>query len=211
MLFIFYMVYSFQKEWMTHYLAGLGLMMVLYLITTVLVHFINGIRAHLTLNTLPFTTKFGKWAVVTGSTDGIGRAYAHELAKRGVNLILVSRSQKKLDSVAADIRKKYLIRTKTIAVDFSHGENVFPKIEEQLKDIEIGILVNNVGKQYEYPMFLTEVSKYYLSLYYILSFQLMGSSTGTEEFCKKLILLKKSNHQMNTAVDAICRFFSFPV
>ena len=41
--------------------------------------------------------------VVTGSTDGIGKAYALELAKRGVNIVLISRTQQKLDEVAAEI------------------------------------------------------------------------------------------------------------
>jgi 17beta-estradiol 17-dehydrogenase / very-long-chain 3-oxoacyl-CoA reductase len=41
--------------------------------------------------------------VVTGSTDGIGKAYALELAKRGVNIVLISRTQHKLDEVAAEI------------------------------------------------------------------------------------------------------------
>lgn len=41
--------------------------------------------------------------VVTGSTDGIGKAYALELARRGVNVVLISRTQKKLDEVAAEI------------------------------------------------------------------------------------------------------------
>jgi NADP-dependent 3-hydroxy acid dehydrogenase YdfG len=41
--------------------------------------------------------------VVTGSTDGIGKAYAVELAKRGVNIVLISRTQQKLDVVAAEI------------------------------------------------------------------------------------------------------------
>jgi NADPH:quinone reductase-like Zn-dependent oxidoreductase len=31
-------------------------------------------------------TKLGEWAVVTGATDGIGKAYAMELAKKGVNV-----------------------------------------------------------------------------------------------------------------------------
>jgi hypothetical protein len=42
-------------------------------------------------------------AVVTGSTDGIGKAYALELARRGVNIVLISRTQQKLDEVAAEI------------------------------------------------------------------------------------------------------------
>lgn len=35
-------------------------------------------------------TKMGEWALVTGSTDGIGKAYAFALAKRGMNIVLVS-------------------------------------------------------------------------------------------------------------------------
>ena len=35
--------------------------------------------------------KLGEWAVVTGSTDGIGKAYANALASKGLNIVLVSR------------------------------------------------------------------------------------------------------------------------
>jgi short chain dehydrogenase len=43
--------------------------------------------------------------VVTGSTDGIGKAYAFELARRGLNIVLISRSADKLSSVAKEIGK----------------------------------------------------------------------------------------------------------
>nr|XP_015195955.1 PREDICTED: very-long-chain 3-oxoacyl-CoA reductase-B-like [Lepisosteus oculatus] len=39
---------------------------------------------------------YGQWAVVTGATSGIGKAYAIELARRGLDLVLISRSEKKL-------------------------------------------------------------------------------------------------------------------
>ncbi len=53
-------------------------------------------------------TKCGaKWALVTGSTDGIGKAYAFAFAKKGLNVVLVSRSPYKLQNVAADIESKY--------------------------------------------------------------------------------------------------------
>lgn len=45
--------------------------------------------------------------MVTGATDGIGKSYAKELAKQGLNIILVSRTQAKLDSVAAEIGKQF--------------------------------------------------------------------------------------------------------
>lgn len=37
--------------------------------------------------------KYGPWAVVTGSTDGIGKAMAFELSKKGKNILLISRSE----------------------------------------------------------------------------------------------------------------------
>ncbi|XP_011862347.1 PREDICTED: inactive hydroxysteroid dehydrogenase-like protein 1 [Vollenhovia emeryi] len=108
--------------------------------------------------TINLRTKFGEWAVVTGSTDGIGKAYAKELAARNMNLILISRNLEKLERTKDEmllINPK--IEVKIIAADFAEGENAFTKIQPLLQDISVGILVNNVGKQYEYPMYVGEV------------------------------------------------------
>ncbi|KAL2762086.1 inactive hydroxysteroid dehydrogenase-like protein 1 isoform b [Daubentonia madagascariensis] len=40
--------------------------------------------------------QYGRWAVVSGATEGIGKAYAEELASRGLNIILISRNKEKL-------------------------------------------------------------------------------------------------------------------
>uniref|UniRef100_A0A7N5P219 Very-long-chain 3-oxoacyl-CoA reductase n=1 Tax=Ailuropoda melanoleuca TaxID=9646 RepID=A0A7N5P219_AILME len=47
--------------------------------------------------------RLGEWAVVTGSTDGIGKSYAEELAKHGMKVVLISRSQDKLSQVSSEI------------------------------------------------------------------------------------------------------------
>ncbi|XP_077295600.1 inactive hydroxysteroid dehydrogenase-like protein 1 isoform X1 [Arctopsyche grandis] len=106
---------------------------------------------------LSLVKKYGPWAVVTGSTDGIGKYYAKELAKQGLNIVLISRTREKLINVANEIEKSHSVKTKIIQADFSQGSSIYKEIEEQLKDIQIGILVNNVGKQYDYPMYLNEV------------------------------------------------------
>ncbi|XP_062823976.1 very-long-chain 3-oxoacyl-CoA reductase isoform X2 [Anolis carolinensis] len=88
---------------------------------------------------------------VTGATDGIGKAYTEELAKRGLKVVLISRSQEKLDQVASDIREKFKVETKTIVADFQDRETIYSKIKAGLEGLEIGILVNNVGVSYSYP------------------------------------------------------------
>ncbi|XP_076246625.1 inactive hydroxysteroid dehydrogenase-like protein 1 [Calliopsis andreniformis] len=107
---------------------------------------------------LDLRTKFGEWAVVTGSTDGIGKAYAKELATRGINLVLISRNLEKLEKTRNEIlQDNPKIEVKVLVADFSKGKEAFEKLAEQLKDVPVGILVNNVGIQYSYPMYLGEV------------------------------------------------------
>ncbi|XP_037543613.1 hydroxysteroid (20-beta) dehydrogenase 2 [Nematolebias whitei] len=88
---------------------------------------------------------YGRWAVVTGATSGIGKAYAFELAKRGLDVVLISRSEDKLRIVAKEIENEYDRKTRTIRVDFTDGCNIYPAIAKELQGLEIGILVNNVG------------------------------------------------------------------
>uniref|UniRef100_UPI0037E792FA hydroxysteroid (20-beta) dehydrogenase 2 n=1 Tax=Semicossyphus pulcher TaxID=241346 RepID=UPI0037E792FA len=92
--------------------------------------------------------KFGQWAVVTGATSGIGKAYANELAQRGLDVVLVSRSNDKLQAVAKEIEEQFGRRTRTIQVDFTDGHCIYPVIAKGLQGLEIGILVNNVGMAY---------------------------------------------------------------
>ncbi|XP_067316901.1 very-long-chain 3-oxoacyl-CoA reductase-B-like [Anolis sagrei] len=94
---------------------------------------------------------YGTWAVVTGATSGIGKSYAHELAKKGLDIVLVSRSMEKLKQVAAEIELLYGRSTKVIQADFTGGSEIYEFIQEALQGLEIGVLVNNVGMAHTMP------------------------------------------------------------
>ena len=88
---------------------------------------------------------FGSWAVITGATDGIGKEYALELARKGLNIVLISRTMSKLEAVAKEIEEKYSVMVKVIQFDFSVKDADYSTITEELNDLDVGILVNNVG------------------------------------------------------------------
>jgi len=88
--------------------------------------------------------------VVTGATDGIGKAYCEHLAKEGINILLISRTLEKLQNVAKELEDKFKVKTDVFAADFTKTD-IYEKITEHVKNMDIGILVNNVGMSSEYP------------------------------------------------------------
>ena len=71
-------------------------------------------------------------------------AVSHTGAKKGLDIVLISRSQDKLSKVANDIETEHGVQVKTIVADFLHTD-VYGRIEKELQGLDIAILVNNVG------------------------------------------------------------------
>ena len=82
-----------------------------------------------------------KTAVVTGAGKGLGKACAIALAEAGVNVVIISRTQKDLNKVSKII-KKYKVRCQSFSCDVTNYSEI-KKIINNLKRIDI--LVNNAG------------------------------------------------------------------
>ena len=69
----------------------------------------DGINAYVLpkIFSIDYKQKYGEWAIVTGCTQGIGKCYAEELAQRGLNVVLISRTHSKLDTLANELKTKY--------------------------------------------------------------------------------------------------------
>jgi 17beta-estradiol 17-dehydrogenase / very-long-chain 3-oxoacyl-CoA reductase len=85
----------------------------------------------------------GAYAVVTGATDGIGKAVAMELAGRGFNLVLHGRNHEKLQTVKGEIEKAHSGRQ---VVTIAHDAGANSRLDiSAIKSLPICVLVNNVG------------------------------------------------------------------
>ncbi|KAH6809899.1 beta-ketoacyl reductase 1 [Perilla frutescens var. frutescens] len=105
---------------------------------------------------------YDSWALVTGSTDGIGKAFAFKLAEKGLNLVLVSRNSLKLKRVSVEIQARHPhINIKLFELDFSRDDLVSSVVEmkEAIMGLDIGVLINNVGVTYPRAMYFHEVDE----------------------------------------------------
>jgi uncharacterized protein len=88
--------------------------------------------------------QFGPWAVVTGASSGIGRAFAQQLAAAGINVVLVARRLAVLQDLGAALSRGYGVDYRAVGVDLSDLGMLTP-IAEATNDIDVGLLVSNAG------------------------------------------------------------------
>ncbi|RRT56795.1 hypothetical protein B296_00015516 [Ensete ventricosum] len=105
--------------------------------------------------------RYGFCAVVTGSTDGIGKAFAFQLGREGFDLVLVGRNPDKLRDVVDGIRARHpAARVDAVVVDLAGdvAEGI-ARLEKAIKGLDVGILVNNAGVSYPYARFFHELDE----------------------------------------------------
>lgn len=84
--------------------------------------------------------EYGKWAIVTGSTSGIGKEYAEYLAKLGMDVLIISRSESKLIEQEEEIKKlRPGVNVRRIAFDFTQTgdkkKEFYAKLDLELQEM----------------------------------------------------------------------------
>src|SRR3954453_19804677 len=87
--------------------------------------------------------KYGPWALVIGGSEGVGAAFARQLAADGFKLVLVARKPGPLEELAAELRGKGA-EVRVLSADLSKSD-VLDRVRTVTDDIEIGLLVYNAG------------------------------------------------------------------
>ncbi len=93
---------------------------------------------------IAWAKKYGRWALVTGASDGMGRAIAQELARTGINLILAARREDRLKSLAGELEKLHGIETMVLPLDFSKAASL-DEVVRSCDGLDIGLLVAAAG------------------------------------------------------------------
>lgn len=122
------------------------------------------------------------YAVVTGASQGLGKSFAQELAKKGFNLILMSLPNQNLSELTLTLQQNYGIKVVCKETDLSIKENVILVTEWINKNYDISILINNAGvggtKKFE------EASHFYIEK--IIQINVMATSLLTHQLLPNL-------------------------
>lgn len=93
---------------------------------------------------LAFKRKYGPWALIAGASHGVGAAFAHQLAARGLNCVLVARRQDALDALRLELVARHGVEVLAVSQDLSHADAA-DRLLAAVTDREIGLFVYNAG------------------------------------------------------------------
>lgn len=94
--------------------------------------------------TAAFREHYGPVALVTGASSGIGGAFTHLLAARGLDLLLVARRKERLQILADELAGRHGIQVRVCCVDLTDSRAV-DQVVEAARGLDIGLLVSNAG------------------------------------------------------------------
>ncbi|NPD89723.1 MAG: SDR family NAD(P)-dependent oxidoreductase [Asgard group archaeon] len=128
-----------------------------------------------------FINQYGPWALIAGASEGLGEAFAEELAKKGLNLVLIARREKLLQKISKNIQKKYRVEVIVLPLDLNSSD-MLEVIESRTKDLDVGLFVYNAALS-PIGLFTNHSLETHLK---VINLNCIGSMTLTYHFCSKM-------------------------
>jgi short-subunit dehydrogenase len=91
-----------------------------------------------------FAERYGPFALVAGASEGLGEAFAHAIAARGVGLVLLARRADALENVAAAVRGKHGVDVRTVTFDVGRPD-LTENLREATRGIDVGLGIYNAA------------------------------------------------------------------
>ena len=92
----------------------------------------------------PFAAAYGPWAIVAGGSGGLGAAFADQIARHGVNLVLVARRPGPLKETADRMRREHQVDVITVTADLA-DPGTLGQIQIAAAGADIGLVVANAA------------------------------------------------------------------
>jgi short-subunit dehydrogenase len=100
-----------------------------------------------------FKEKYGPWVLICGASDGIGEAFAKQVAEAGLNIVLMARREPMLKELAARLEAEHGIATRVLAADLT-SPSLMKTVAAKTSDLEIGLLLYVSGSATEHVDFI---------------------------------------------------------
>lgn len=91
-----------------------------------------------------FYRRYGPWAIVAGASEGLGQAYAHVLAERGLNVVTLGRRAEPLERDAELLRRRHRVEVRPLVVDLA-APDLAERVAAATADLDVGLLVYNAA------------------------------------------------------------------
>jgi hypothetical protein len=89
--------------------------------------------------------RYGPWALIAGASEGIGAAFARELAQRGLHLMLVARRPEPLEALRRELAERApAAQVRCLSLDLAQADAVFA-LERACAGLDVGLLVYNAA------------------------------------------------------------------
>lgn len=91
-----------------------------------------------------FLETYGPWAIVAGGSEGIGAAFAEELAARGLRLMLVAEREEPLMTVARRLAERTSVEVRAMVIDLAEPSEQ-ARLRQEVEALDVGLGIYNAA------------------------------------------------------------------